>query len=324
MNTFTKTTSVAALVAIVGTGAVAGTFNVDGQYNPNTDAYSHEFFVPSEMEDGTAIDDVVIKVGLGNEVNPGVGVFSSLFVFVQLPTNFTDLTFGTGTHDSWQSANKYPIGFDKVTGSESASFTFNGEDGKIKLSYEELKEGKGKSAVVVGTAGHKIDKDANGQLVAAATSLDYNMVLFPSLFALGDDSSSPTLKKDDGFGDLYEVALSNFDGYVFTQNYEFEIAGSFTLDDLPILFTSDQFFGDGNENKDNNFFQFHASPSKGGSNSDAISQLQGEDLTMVAISNGGGGGGGPLPATVPVPLGLPMLLTGLGVLGFMVRRKKSA
>jgi hypothetical protein len=322
MSTFTKTTSVAALAAIVGTSAVAGTFNVDGQYNPSTDAYSHEFFVPSELEDGTAIDDVIIKVGLGNEVNPGVGVFSSLFVFVQLPTNFTDLTFGTGTHDSWQSANKYPIDFDKVTGSESASFTFNGAGGTIKLSYQEVKDGKGKNANVIGTVGHKIDGDANGQLVAAATSLDYNMVLFPSLFALGKDSNSPELK-EDGFGnDLYEVALSNFDGYVFTQNYEFEIAGQFTIDDLPILFTSADFFGDGKEDKDNTFFEFHASPSKGGSNSDAISQLQGEDLTMVAINNDGGGG--PLPATVPVPLSLPMLLTGLGVLGFMVRRKKSA
>ena len=111
--------AVAVIGALTGGTAVAGTFNLDGGYNPLDDGYTHEFTMPLQLDTGASGGTTKMKVG--------IGVNNNLFVYVDVPLALKDTTWGTGTHTDYVNGKDVVngrIAMNQNTGSEKIKFNF--------------------------------------------------------------------------------------------------------------------------------------------------------------------------------------------------------
>jgi len=283
--------------------ASAGTFTLDGIYNPANDAYTHQFVFPLILDDGTPAGTTELKVGIGENADPNVGGPDDLFVYFEMPLNLKDTTWGTGTHNGYDPNDddlvNGIIAMNQNTGSEKIEFLWNGAQVEVKLSQRGNGDASDlKDCSNAGTClGHELKHDGGGAVLGAATSLDYIMNNFPNdpnQFNNWGDldknggaiiSNSPALMQDPNGLDIYQTVDPAFADWPFHQSWEIQISGPLTPADLPNLLTSSDFFGAdfGGGNPENSNFLLHASPIKAGDKFDVVPDCLPEDCPLEEI-----------------------------------------
>lgn len=239
--------AVSAFVPISASAIVVDGINSNGEYSADN-TYSFSFM---DEQDNSVTYDGFLSLAYDSATDGSNQ--NNIFLLLQVPTSVTDLTFGENLAPGWAGHDKFDKlsgdkGYKTVTGSESWKFQLDGEDVKLKMK-DDGNDG-------VGT-GYDLDKDADGAVVSASTSLDYNINLYPGAFGEGTDSpfcgNAPATDAD-----CYANVEAAYADYVFAHQYEIEIDGS-----LFNTINGDNLLNIVNYISDS---EVHASPSKFNSN----------------------------------------------------------
>lgn len=218
MKTINKASCVVALsllTPLTANAIVVDGINTAGEYSIDN-TYGFSFM---DEQDNSVTYEGFLSLAY-DQASDGSGQ-NNIFVLLQVPTSVTDLTFGDNLAPGWDGHDKYDDlsgdkGYKKVTGSESWKFLLNDEEVKLKMKDDD-NDGVG--------AGYVLDKDGDGAIVSASTSLDYNINLYPGAFGEGTSSpfcgNAPTTDAE-----CYENVEAAYADYVFAHQYEIEIDGS--------------------------------------------------------------------------------------------------
>ncbi len=277
MRTSIKTTLATALLALPVASQAA--FVVDGI--DTAGEYASFFDVPYFNENNnTSVADGIGSVALGYDT-----LAESIYILLEVPTEIQDLTYsgfeykkgifkdsgGAATSTANQNAaagwyegpNLDHAAYKKVQGSEKWRFDLAGEAVEIKMK-DSGNNGTG--------TGYEIKKNGAGKVVAASTSLDYNMNGDAGGAVNGfninyspecENPISNPLPDATGDQDCYDDLEANYPDYQYAQRYEIEINNSdnafgLSSEELAGIFTDLSFFA---ANIDNS--NFHASKPKG-------------------------------------------------------------
>lgn len=235
-------------------------FIVDGILTPGFDSGYQEFALEFVEEGGAVGSGYFGKLwlGFGKTAADPAGT-NDIFILLEVPTEIQDLTFGENASWGWYDTsdpdpNKWDRSgaaeYDKVQGSENWSFCFGligncGDDQTVKIK---MKDDKGSGDSNDGLPpGFKIDKDEDGVVVAASTSLDYNLRSSDLSSTIAGNQVMTMFTEDSPFcgdvrthtsdQDCYDELDLNYDDYEYAQRYEIQIDNStFALTDVNEVF----------------------------------------------------------------------------------------
>ena len=235
-------------------------FIVDGILTPGADADYQEFELEFVEESGAVGSGYFGKlwVGFGRTAMDPIGT-NDIFILLEVPTEIQDLTYGANASWGWYDTSdpdpnnwdrSGAAEYDRVQGSENWSFCFglvndSHDDQSIKIQMKDTKS-SGDSHDGL-PPGYKIDKDDDNVIVAASTSLDYNLRSTDLSPTIAGDQVMTMFTEDSPFcgdvtthtsdQDCYDELEANYEEYQFAQRYEVQIDNSmFALSDVNEVF----------------------------------------------------------------------------------------
>ena len=237
-------------------------FVVDGILTPGADTGYQEFALEFVEENGAVGSGYFGKLwlGFGKTASDPVGT-NDIFILLEVPTEIQDLTYGDNASWGWYDTSdpdpnnwsrSGSAEYDKVTGSENWRFCFGsqsdcGNDETIKIKMKDTDDGGTKNDGL--PPGFEIDRDTDGIVVAASTSLDYNLNSSDLSSTIAGNQLMTSFTEDSPFcgdvqgtphtsdQDCYNELAANYDDYQFSQRYEIQIDNStFALTDINEVF----------------------------------------------------------------------------------------
>ncbi len=291
MKTSPLKTLAAATALIFTAHSQAGVITVDGINTGNeyTNVYSLNYVIGGDNVEGK------LSLARGSNADGVTGGSDDIFLLWEIPTEYQDLTFGENAAPGWGS-KRDRAKYDSIQGSEYLGFDLEiFRDNKVETTEIKVKM-KDAGSDGVGT-GYEIDRNGDGALLAASTSLDHNIQLFGNQFIVDSPDCGSIIASDGSrtaTSDADCYANHDAPGYEFAHIYEMQFDGSlFNFDDL-VEFITKLSNSDG-----------HASPPK--NDNSIVNPTCIEDNNCTPVTE------------VPTPPVLPLLLTALA--GIVLRRR---
>ena len=239
----TKTSRYLSLAFALGFGAASGSaaaalFVVDGINTPGADDYAPSFQLKTAFDSGF---EAFANVSLGRGTEGSQT--DHLFMLFEMPTEIIDLTFGVNSSPGWDgrtavTGHDHPVGGNHGEFDADGNYKDGGEDGVHSIGSEKIEFKLGGKEVKVkmkfdGDKGYKLEKNGEGLVIGASTSLDYNLIrddgaggttgyLNPNL-SYQDSPGGDACKANTGAAGDADCYASIPSDYQYVQSYELEI-----------------------------------------------------------------------------------------------------